>query len=60
VKLLECLPAVLALENDQAEARLLDLLAYRKRGSFDDRTLVILALSDTDEIVSQENASHTE
>lgn len=51
-KLVSELPTVLSPEHHRAEARLLQLLAYRKRASFDDRTLVILASPDAERTVA--------
>jgi len=55
-KLIRELPHVLEVENREAEDRLLELLAYRKRASFDDRTLVVLASSDARRRIGQANA----
>ncbi len=42
-KLLDHLPSVLAEAPDTAKGRLLDLIGYAKRGSFDDRTIAVIA-----------------
>lgn len=59
-KLVKSLAPILTLEDDEARDQLLELLDYRKRASFDDRTLVILASSDAERTIGQANASHAE
>ena len=51
-KIVKALPPVLDTNNSDAEEQLLDLINYKnKRGSFDDRTLVVLAAPDANAVV---------